>query len=212
MSNLSPQQKFERAREQLILLARQCVAEGLVGPREPGGALRFQISSEADLERACSIVKERMKEGKEMSNRHDTAEGRAALQQVHDICSRFGAICTAPGKLSEGDFVSKHESTKLQAIHNLAVEGGAKCRAVGDGVFSEEENFGLHDPRQLARQYVQARNEKRPVALRSAPTSEEMEAVREGVRRHVERRNSQIKAQKERTQEIEESGGIAWGR
>lgn len=211
MRNLTPQQNFERACEQLILLARQCVEEGLVGSQSPGDALRFQISSEADLDRACSIVKERMKEGKEMSNRHDTAEGRASLQQVHDICSRFGAICAAPGKMSESDFVSKHESGKLQAIHNLAVEGGARCRAVGDGVFSEGDEMGLRDTRELTREYVQARNEKRPVAGRTMPVGEEMEAVRAGVSKHVAKRNAQIQAQKERARKVEEEGGINWG-
>jgi hypothetical protein len=137
-------------------------------------------------------------------NRHDSPEGRRVLQEVHDIVARFGAICAAPGKLS-ADFVSKHESNKIQAIHNLAAEGGAKCRAVGDNMFSEGDESGLADPRELAREHVQRRNAHQPgVSLR------ERVEVPEAAKAHITKRNAQIAAQKEKRERVEKEGGINW--
>ena len=177
------QQRFELAREQLILLAQHCVEEGLVDSPAQGGALRFDVRSEADIDRACELAKTRLKE-KTMStnfqNRHDTPEGRNALQQIHDVAARYGAICTSAGKLS-ADFIAKHESAKLQQVHDLCAAGGAKCRAVGDNVFSGGDESGLGDPREL-------------------------------VKSHVAKRNRQVEGQKEKTRKVEAGGGHHWGR
>lgn len=198
------------AREQLVLLARRTVAEGLVSLPAQRSILRATVSSAADIDRFAEAAKQQLKEKEQMStnfqSRHDTAEGRNALQQVHDITSRFGAVCVAPGKLS-ADFVSKHESGKLQKIHDLAIEGGARCRAVGDNVFSEageDANFGLRDPKELAREHSQRRNEKRQVAARSE------NSVPQSTRAHIAKRNAQVMARKEKAKEVEEGGGINW--
>ncbi len=195
--------------EKLRLLAAQTVREGLAGTPAQGNTLRAVVSSEAEIDAACELAKTKLKE-KAMStnfqNRHDTPEGRNALQQIHDVAARYGAICTAQGKLS-ADFIAKHESTKLQQVHDLCAAGGAKCRAVGDSVFAEGDESGLGDPRELVKSHVARRNEGRPVTSRSA-TGE----VSEAVKAHVSKRNAQIRTQKERTRKIESDGSHHWGR
>ncbi len=200
------------AGDALVILAEQTQDEGLVPPAQSNTLLAV-VTSEAELDSVCELARRKLKE-KAMStnfqNRHDSPEGRSALQELHDVAARNGAICTPPGKMSETGFVSKHESSRIQAIHNLAAEGGAKCRAVGDNVFSGDES-GLGNPHELTKDYVERRNAKNsPVALRSS--GEETEAVRASVSKHVAKRNAQVQAQREKSRKIERDGGIDWGK
>ncbi len=79
-----------------------------------------------------------------------TWDGRSVIQQVHDLCSRCGAICDEENeskmpnyyysKIDDSleevfEFVSKEESKTLQKLHDTATKAGAKCS------FIEKKNF-----------------------------------------------------------------------
>lgn len=186
-----------------------------------GNTLRFTVRDEGDLTRACETAREKLK-GKgeamtEFQSRHNTAQGQTALQQVHDTVARYGAICKKPANLSAAEFVSKHESTKLQEMHDLAVSGGAQCNQQGGGspYFSNGSQPTLRDPRERAREHAERRNRQirgessaaTPQAELSepAPSSDPQEAAREqaraAARRHIAKRNEQIKQRKKNIEE-----------
>jgi hypothetical protein len=64
--------------------------------------------------------------------RHDTFEGQRALQELHDIAARGGAVCNA----GEAKMASRHEASTLQGIHDLAVQHGAHCSTTASARFS----------------------------------------------------------------------------
>lgn len=59
------------------------------------------------------------------ATRHDTYSGQSAIQDIHDTAARYGGVCVDPGK--DAKMQSKHESTALQAVHDMMTEHGAKC-------------------------------------------------------------------------------------
>lgn len=65
----------------------------------------------------------------EFAKRHDTPQGQRAVQEVHDLAARYGAVC----QQSNAKMASRHESAGMQKIHDTAVEHGAVCASVGDG-------------------------------------------------------------------------------
>lgn len=58
--------------------------------------------------------------------RHDTPSGRMAMQELHDVAERRGAVC----KASNAKMASGHESTAIQKVHDLTMEHGAKCSSL----------------------------------------------------------------------------------
>lgn len=58
-------------------------------------------------------------------HRHDTPDGQKFMQNVHDACSKRGAVCTPPGKSAHA---SKHEASAVQQFHDIACEHGATCQ------------------------------------------------------------------------------------
>lgn len=166
---------------------------------------------------ACETAREKLKgKGESMSTqtfqqRHDTDAGRMVLQRVHDEVARTGAVCVAPKNLSaSAEFISKHESGKIQAIHDLCLEGGAKCAERGSSPYFSGSQPTLRDPRERAREYAERRNKQirgesaaTPQAELSEPTpsSDPQEAARARARavarRHVEKRNRQIEQRRE---------------
>jgi hypothetical protein len=179
-----------------------------------GNTLRFTIRDEGDLTRACETALERL-QGENMSTqtfqqRHDTDAGRMVLQRVHDEVARAGAVCVAPKNLSaSAEFISKHESGKIQAIHDLCLEGGAKCAERGSSPYFSGEQPTLRDPKERARAHVEKRNKlikgegtatTQAELSEPTPSSDPQEAARERARavarRHVEKRNRQIEQRK----------------
>ena len=61
------------------------------------------------------------------AKRHDTPQGQYAMQELHDVAARHGAVCSA----GNTTMASKHEAGAIQAMHDLATDHGAKCAAVG---------------------------------------------------------------------------------
>ncbi len=64
--------------------------------------------------------------------RQDTYHGQDALQGVHDMAARSGAICS-PDNASAGGyptFAAAHEVKAMQMIHDHAVSHGAKCLVI----------------------------------------------------------------------------------
>jgi len=64
--------------------------------------------------------------------RHDTYHGQDALQGVHDMAARSGAICSADNATTHPFpmFAAAHEVKALQMIHDHAIAHGAKCSAM----------------------------------------------------------------------------------
>lgn len=186
-----------------------------------GNTLRFTVHDEGDLTRACETAREKLKgKGESMSTnfqqRHDTDAGRLVLQRIHDETARAGAVCVAPKNLSaSAEFVSKHESAKLQEIHDICLQGGAKCAERGASPFFSGSQPTLRDPRERAREHAAKRNKQirgesgdaTPQAALSEPASSgnAMEAAREraraAARKHIEKRNRQIEQKKEAIKE-----------
>ncbi len=184
------------------------------GAGDSTNSMTFKVSSTADVARACEQVKQRLEE-KSMSTqtfqqRHDTPQGQSALQQIHDIAARYGAVCKKPANLSAAEFVSKHESAKLQEAHDLAVSGGAHCNQQGTSPFFSGSQPTLRDPKERAREYAERRNRQirgegaaTPQAKLSEPasSSDQMEAAREraraAARKNIEKRNRQIEQRRE---------------
>jgi hypothetical protein len=180
-----------------------------------GNTLRFTVRNQKDLARACEATRERLEE-RDMSTqtfqqRHDTDAGRMVLQRIHDETARAGAVCVAPKNLSaSAEFISKHESAKLQEIHDICLQGGAKCAERGTSPFFSGSQPTLRDPRERAREHAERRNRQirgesgaaTPQAELSepAPSTDPQEAAREqaraAARRHIERRNRQIEQEK----------------
>lgn len=61
------------------------------------------------------------------AKRHDTPQGQNAMQELHDVTARHGAVCRA----GNATMASRHESGAIQAMHDMACEHGASCAAVG---------------------------------------------------------------------------------
>lgn len=57
------------------------------------------------------------------AKRHDTHAGQAALQDLHNLASRYGATC----RQGNVGMASAHENNAIQQIHDLATEHGAVC-------------------------------------------------------------------------------------
>ena len=175
-----------------------------------GNTLRFTVRNEGDLTRACASAREKLNgKGEAMStefqSRHNTPQGQSALQQVHDIAARYGAICKKPANLSAAEFVSKHESAKLQEAHDLAVAGGARCNEQGTSPYFNSSQPTLRDPRERARAHVEKRNKQiqgegggaSKVELSEPSSSDPREKLRASARRYIEKRNRQIEQRKE---------------
>jgi hypothetical protein len=151
--------------------------------------LTFTVRSEADLECACEEARQRLavhqqkKEENSMSvnfaNRHDSPSGQEFMQRVHHLAASAGAVCNAPKT-----FQSKHELRGIQAIHDETLAHGAKCSGAGAGLFSEDE--------QPTKDYQSFAND--------------VTRARENARRHVEKRNRQITAEKERRENDRRDG------
>jgi len=64
--------------------------------------------------------------------RHDTYHGQDALQGVHDMAARSGAICSADNATTHPYpmFAAAHEVKAMQMIHDHAIAHGAKCSAM----------------------------------------------------------------------------------
>jgi hypothetical protein len=171
-----------------------------------GNTLRFTVHNEGDLTRACETAREKLNgKGESMSTnfqqRHDTDAGRMVLQRIHDEAARAGAVCVAPKNLSaSAEFISKHESAKIQEIHDICQQGGAKCGERGSPYFSDAPS-APDDPRERARRHIERRNEQ----IRSRGATPPKAGVSESAsgndpratsRRYIERRNEQIRRRK----------------
>lgn len=62
--------------------------------------------------------------------RHDTYSGQGAIQDIHDTAARYGAVCMDPTQ-NKAAMQSAHESTALQAVHDMMCEHGAQCSSMG---------------------------------------------------------------------------------
>lgn len=87
--------------------------------------------SQAALMNACATFAKEKK-------RHDTWVGQWQLQDIHDQAARCGAVCQ--DKANNSTFAAKHEVKAMQAIHDLAVEHGAKCDTgeIAESLWSED--------------------------------------------------------------------------
>lgn len=63
------------------------------------------------------------------NTRHDTPQGQAAMQALHDCAASYGATC----KTGNVQMHSRHEVAGIQAMHDLACQHGARCAAVSRG-------------------------------------------------------------------------------
>lgn len=79
----------------------------------------------------------------EFASRYDTPEGQRALQELHDVAARGGAICQLSNAVKmarRADFsatdeqrrelvemASAHEHSAITQIHDMTVDGGARC-------------------------------------------------------------------------------------
>lgn len=70
--------------------------------------------------------------------RHDTPHGRMALQELHDMAARSGAVC----KATNATMASSHENAAIQSIHDMAVSHGAACSALKAGTKPGYPMFG----------------------------------------------------------------------
>jgi len=64
--------------------------------------------------------------------RHNTPEGQTAMQDLHDMAARSGAVCdrTNTAQMSSAaKMASQHESTAVQKIHDIAADHGATCKS-----------------------------------------------------------------------------------
>jgi hypothetical protein len=63
-----------------------------------------------------------------------TYGGRSAIQQLHDRAAEYGAVCKRSNSRKPGQpmFHSADELAAIQAIHDAAVTGGAKCSIIPD--------------------------------------------------------------------------------
>lgn len=59
-----------------------------------------------------------------MFARHDTHEGQAVIQSIHDASARGGAVCK---RANAAKMASGHESQAIQKIHDLSADHGATC-------------------------------------------------------------------------------------
>jgi hypothetical protein len=87
---------------------------------------------------ACSLVlNPRIEDAALMAafaKRHDTDQGQAVIQAIHDRAAMGGAVCkqdNAPARMA-----SAHEAKAIQDIHDTATQHGAVCNAKGQGSLS----------------------------------------------------------------------------
>ncbi len=66
--------------------------------------------------------------------KHTTLHGQNALQNIHDMAARSGAICI-DGDKDQDKMVSKGESKSMQDIHDKTLESGASCSSMGYGYY-----------------------------------------------------------------------------
>lgn len=75
----------------------------------------------------------------ETTFRHDTRTGQVAMQDMHDMAARAGAVCSK----TNARMSSKHEMRAIQSIHDTAVKHGATCENMKEGAplygWSEEK-------------------------------------------------------------------------
>jgi hypothetical protein len=76
--------------------------------------------------------------------RHQTPEGQAQIQQLHDLSARYGAVCKAS---NTAKMASSSEAKAIQGIHDAAMTAGAVCSKVGaGGMASPYFNSGVSCP------------------------------------------------------------------
>jgi hypothetical protein len=76
--------------------------------------------------------------------RHQTPEGQAQIQQLHDLSARYGAVCKAS---NTAKMASSSEAKAIQGIHDAAMQAGAVCSRVGaGGMASPYFNSGVSCP------------------------------------------------------------------
>jgi hypothetical protein len=60
--------------------------------------------------------------------KQSTPHGMQAMQDLHDMAARSGAMCSGKGaEFSDAPFTSSDERDALQQVHDLTQGGGAKC-------------------------------------------------------------------------------------
>lgn len=71
-------------------------------------------------------------EDADFAARQDTYHGQDALQGVHDMAARSGAVCHADNATTQPHplFAAAHEVKAMQLIHDHAVNHGAKCLVI----------------------------------------------------------------------------------
>lgn len=87
--------------------------------------------SEAAMMSACAVA----------FARHDTWDGQAAMQEMHDHAAKNGAICNAPIKMH-----SAHEVSAMQKVHDTTVAHGARCNSIA--AMSAEKESSMDEERQ----------------------------------------------------------------
>lgn len=75
--------------------------------------------------------------------RHDTPNGQYAIQELHDLAARHGAVCNPPAQMA-----SKHEAKAIQSAHDLAVEHGAQCAAMPKPGMRPAPYFSVREDKQ----------------------------------------------------------------
>ena len=72
--------------------------------------------------------------------RHNTPEGQMAMQDIHDMSARSGAVCDRKNVTMS----SQHEMTAVQKIHDIAADHGANCKS-GDkpSYYSQKEKTNM---------------------------------------------------------------------
>jgi hypothetical protein len=138
-------------------------------------------------------------------DKHKTVEGQMFLQNIHDQTSRAGAVCAKD--MSAADFIARGEKSAVQAIHDLTLEGGAKCGARAP-YFSgaPQQHASASDPHALVSKHVQKRNRQIAGEPQSVELSDEggdasdaLAQARGRVHRHVAKRNRQIERTREQS-------------
>jgi hypothetical protein len=95
--------------------------------------------------------------------RHDTWDGQAAMQEMHDHAARNGAICNQPAKMH-----SAHEAGAMQKVHDTTVAHGARCNSIA--AMSADKEHSMDQERQTFLNWLFGIGAK-PVASEIAPAS-----------------------------------------
>ena len=106
---------------------------------------------------------------------------------------------------ASAEFISKHESGKIQAIHDLCLEDGAKCAERGASPYFSNTPLTERDPRERAREHAEKRNRQirgeggggaAKAELSEPAPSDPREKARATARQYIEKRNRQIEQRK----------------